>query len=89
VANRNLRIVRKVASDMGATIQRIDDGAKHAVVHLRTDDGRCVRMQLSRHNVDPYILGGWVRQALTRPNRFYISSLMEGCQFTADGKEIV
>jgi|SRR5262245_65370070 len=75
--NRNLRYLRQAASEMGAAVLQVDDQRRrHTIVHLRTQDGRRVRMTLSRYRMDPYILKGWLRQKLTNPAHCPVTSML-------------
>lgn len=67
--NPNLDVVRRKAREYGAIILRISEGARHTHVILLTREGRQVRMALSRTRIDPFILQGWTRQAITQPPR--------------------
>lgn len=63
--NRNMRDVRKLVQSMGGTIERTLYGGKHVQVLLRNSEGQLKMLTLSHYRIDPYILKGWVRQALT------------------------
>lgn len=67
--NPNMRIVRKCVKTMGGTIEKTEYGGKHVLVSLKNCDGQVKLLTISHYRTDPYILQGWVRQALTRESR--------------------
>lgn len=67
--NINLRSVRKMAAKYNATIDDVIYGRTHTIVHLIAEDGHRVRLSLSLSKINSFKQEGWVRQALTRPQR--------------------
>ena len=68
-ANPNLAVLRRKATEMGANIVSVREGARHTIVILRTREGRRLQLSLSRYRIDRYVMEGWTRQAVNRVSR--------------------
>jgi hypothetical protein len=80
--NPNLDVVRRKVIEMGGHIIEVRNGARHIIVVIQNREGRQVRMHLSHYRIDEYLLEGWTRQALTRPERPVVRAVFD---FTGDG----